>query len=415
MKSQSAFTLVELLIVIGIVAVLSSVVILVINPTQVNKQSRDSQRMAELGTINSAIAYYVSLGYTQTGTTNTVYTSLPSAQADCSDLGLPALPAGWDYACVTSANYRKIDGTGWIPVDFTQAQSAAGALFTSLPIDPVNTVAGGLYYTYVKGSWALSAALESTKYLADNAVNDGGATTTRYEIGGGGDDLATNQAWTAAVEAEAATVVADGLIHWWKTDEGTGSSCDDFIDSNDGTIGGTYAWTTRTKEDSSTVPAVGMTNNGYINVGTNADFLFGSNEFTIDWWMENSRSGIYPISKNTTPWQFYVDNSPLLLAPIQAEPQEPYSVSEPTDGTWHHFVYVRQYDPVGASRLYIDGVSHTTTGTADPHALTATGELVFGNLSWNLAYGISGAMQSIKIYNRALTSDEVLQNYNAEK
>ncbi|MDD5547852.1 MAG: type II secretion system protein, partial [Candidatus Pacebacteria bacterium] len=186
-KGQASFTLVELVVVLGILAILATVTLLVINPTELNRQARDAQRLSDLQTINSAIGLFQSYNYTLTGTANTVYISLPSNQANCSDLGLPALPAGWTYACKTATNYRKIDSTGWIPVDFTQVQTSAGSLFAALPIDPTNTATGGLYYTYVKGSWALSAGIESAKFLADNATNDGGATTTRFEIGGGGD------------------------------------------------------------------------------------------------------------------------------------------------------------------------------------------------------------------------------------
>ncbi|MDD5547734.1 MAG: prepilin-type N-terminal cleavage/methylation domain-containing protein [Candidatus Pacebacteria bacterium] len=195
-----AFTLVELVVVIGILTILATVTLLVINPTELNRQARDSQRLSDLQTINSALGLFQSYNLTLTGTANTVYTSLSSNTADCSDLGLPALPAGWSYACVTANNLRKIDGTGWIPVDFTQVQTNSGSLFAALPIDPTNTATGDFYYTYVKGSWALSAKIESTKFLT-NAQNDGGATTTRFEVGGGG-AIVTDNAWTVAVVAD---------------------------------------------------------------------------------------------------------------------------------------------------------------------------------------------------------------------
>ncbi len=180
---QKAFTLIELLIVIGILAVLATTVLLVINPAQMVKQSRDANRITEITSINQALLLYQSFGgSTNMGTHGDVYVSIPSAQANCSDLGLPALSSG-SYHCSTSGNYRNIDGTGWIPVNLSSVQSSAGTLFSNLPIDPVNTVANGLYYTYIPGSWALSATLESDKYLASNAVADGGRSSTRFETG----------------------------------------------------------------------------------------------------------------------------------------------------------------------------------------------------------------------------------------
>lgn len=117
------------------------------------------------------------------GTHTKVYVSIPSSQPDCSDLGLPALSGGYTYVCSTSASYRNTDGTGWIPVNFSSVQSSAGSLFSNLPIDPINTVANGYYYTYIPGSWALSTTMESEKYLASSAINDGGQVSTRFELG----------------------------------------------------------------------------------------------------------------------------------------------------------------------------------------------------------------------------------------
>jgi len=187
LKSKSlikGFTLIELLIVIGILAVLATTVLLVLNPAQMVKQSRDGNRMVELQSINKALLLFQSFGGSSEsmGTHGDVYVSLPSSNSDCSDLGLPVLSTG-SYHCATASNYRNTDGTGWIPVNFTSIQSNAGSLFANLPIDPVNTVANDYYYTYIPGSWALSATMESEKYLAANAVNDGGQLDTRFEVG----------------------------------------------------------------------------------------------------------------------------------------------------------------------------------------------------------------------------------------
>ena len=182
--SNKAFTLIELLIVIAILAILATVTLLVINPVQMIKQSRDSNRIADLNQLNKGLLLFQTIASgTSMGTHGTVYVSILSDQADCSDLGLPALGGGYVYSCSNSTNYRKMDGTGWVPVNFTSIQDQAGAIFTSLPIDPSNTVTDSYYYTYIPGSWALSATMESTKYSEVNASTDGGQSTTRYEIG----------------------------------------------------------------------------------------------------------------------------------------------------------------------------------------------------------------------------------------
>ena len=186
---RRGFTLIELLIVIGILSVLATVVLMVLNPAQMMKESRDANRMAEIQSINKALLYFQGAGGTSMGSHNVVYVSLPSDQTDCSDLGLPSPGAGYTYACSNSTNYRKIDGTGWIPVDLTSIQNSLGNMFSNLPIDPVNTVANDYYYTYIVGSWTVSATIESTKFLAANAANDGGQSGTRFEVG---NELALN-------------------------------------------------------------------------------------------------------------------------------------------------------------------------------------------------------------------------------
>jgi len=73
-----------------------------------------------------------------------------------------------------------VNGSGWIPADLTQV--SAGSPVSALPVDPVNDVAQGYYYTYLSGSWELNAALESQKYQVELA-NDGGDDPGLLEVG----------------------------------------------------------------------------------------------------------------------------------------------------------------------------------------------------------------------------------------
>jgi uncharacterized protein (TIGR02145 family)/prepilin-type N-terminal cleavage/methylation domain-containing protein len=189
---REGFTLIELLIVIGILAILATTVVMVINPAEMVKQSRDSNRIVELNSINKALLVYQSFGGSSSmGTSNTIYISLPDSNSQCGSYyaDLSATSTGWNYHCSPEADYRKTDGTGWIPVDLTSVESSSGSLFASLPIDPTNTATGQLYYTYIPGSWALSTIMESTKYLAANATSDGGVSSSRFEVG---NDLSLN-------------------------------------------------------------------------------------------------------------------------------------------------------------------------------------------------------------------------------
>lgn len=183
------FTLIELLITVAIISILAATVVLVVNPVELLKQSRDAQRISELGSIDRALGIYQyesedGAGF---GAAKTVYVSLPGP-SDCSGLGLPNLPSDWSYGCADASHYRNTDGSGWLPINFA---SAGGGLLGVLPVDPANTSTDGLYYTYVAGSWSLSATMESAKY-AIQAANDNGYSSTRYEVGS---DLNLDSSW----------------------------------------------------------------------------------------------------------------------------------------------------------------------------------------------------------------------------
>jgi prepilin-type N-terminal cleavage/methylation domain-containing protein len=186
-KMQKGFTLIELLVVLAIVAILSVVVILTLNPGELLKQSRDSNRISDFSTMKSALSLYLSdVSSPNLGTSTNCYVStiggFGTTVAKC---------GGWftngsigTTVSTTQPNYRKVDGNGWIPVVFTNISS--GAPVGNLPIDPVNSAT--LFYAYAATNvsssltFELATLLESAKYLSVMA-NDGGASSTVYEAG----------------------------------------------------------------------------------------------------------------------------------------------------------------------------------------------------------------------------------------
>ncbi len=201
-KNRKAFTLIELLVVIAIIAVLSVVVILSLNPAELLRQSRDSNRISDMATLKSAISLYLAdVTSPNLGTQNMCYVSIGSSSA----MWVPTSTGGlstqgnclfWMFASSTTApiatTSRSIGGTGWIQVNFNLISS--GAPIGSLPVDPSNVsgtsaTAPGYFYSYEASGtvFKLSAFTESAKYskggTSDVESTDGGNNPYVYEQG----------------------------------------------------------------------------------------------------------------------------------------------------------------------------------------------------------------------------------------
>lgn len=168
-KTARGFTLVELLVVIAIIAILAAVVVLIINPLELMKRSRDAVRFTDLANLQQAINVAVQ--------ESTQSTSLLSCN------GVSGYCAGW-----STSNARATDGTGWVKVNLGASKSVS---VPTLPIDPVNSpgvaAAGagqGLHYYYCgnDSDWELRTVLESAQQ-APKMTTDGGTDANTYQVG----------------------------------------------------------------------------------------------------------------------------------------------------------------------------------------------------------------------------------------
>lgn len=389
---RRGFTLLELLIVIAILAVLATVAVLVINPAEYLRQSRDAKRIADMVALNKALEFAEFNDLNMGGASTTVFVSLVNATADCAGLGLPALPTGYQYNCVTiAANLRKTNGTGWIPVNL--GSITGGSPLAALPTDPVNNAT--TFYTYIPGgSFAVSATLESEKYMKQNGMADGGTNPAKIERGSDIELLSR----------------ADGLVGYWPFDEGSGTVAKDMSGTNNnGVWNGTYG-----------VGKMGSAAsfNGTSNfVGSLQSFgLTGGNAMSVSAWINPTNVSANFIALQNGPFLFSLIGGKLRGAV--------YSGGVWTYATGSISIPVNQWSFVSMTydgakiRVFVNGQFDTEAAVAG--ALASAGCPEIGRYNTGvcgtgvLSY-FGGLLDEVKIYKRALSVAEVKALYDAAK
>ncbi len=179
------FTLIELLVVIAIVAVLAVTVILTLNPAQLLRQARDSNRINDLATLKSALSLYLAdVASPQLGNTANCYAHNSSSIG--AGTGCGTRFAGGTNTTSTSLSVTST--TGWVPVNFSLI--TAGSPISALPLDPINNAT--YFYAYradnTNFTFEMNAYIESTKFrpggTGDVVSTDGGNDSTNlYEVG----------------------------------------------------------------------------------------------------------------------------------------------------------------------------------------------------------------------------------------
>jgi prepilin-type N-terminal cleavage/methylation domain-containing protein len=389
---KKGFTLIELLVAITILTILATVAVLVVNPAEYLKQSRDTKRIGDIKTIDDAISTSLANSPNMAlGTATVVYVSIPDTATNCPTLAvtLPTLPTGWSYYCSAVANYRKTNGTGWVPINF-DALSTKSPMAT-LPIDQTNDVSKGLYYTYIPGgSYALSATLESDKYLKQSASNDGGYDPARFEQGSDPKLLAK----------------AEGLMGYWSFEEGSGAAVNDSSGySNNGTWNiasqyasgkvGSYAgqFPGQPSASVSVSSAVPVTSNNTITVaqwakiGAIKDRLVNRGWCSSMGWLSHVTLGFGVNDSTGCAVQYWVSYGSL------------------NSGQWYYLVGVFDGSKVYS---YVNGNLMNQRNAPGVN-------LNINNYGVTLMENSDGLLDDVRIYNRALSATEVKNMYSATK
>jgi hypothetical protein len=160
----------------------------------------------------------------------------------------------------------------------------------------------------------------------------------------------------------------------------------------------------------------------HITMGTAADFATFTSGFTINLWVYPTSTAkfcaIFSSAWGTsgTQWQVYVWYN----TSSQFGTTQRYSGTQNDFNTSNIFPINNWYNVVVTSNnttcfIYVNGISQVSNGTGQINNQDAAREVRLGNFKNYSGAEYTGRIATCKVYNRALSAAEVLQNYNATK
>jgi hypothetical protein len=213
-------------------------------------------------------------------------------------------------------------------------------------------------------------------------------------------------------------IVTNSLILHWDPSTytaGTGNTWTDSVGSQTMTLYGNAS----AKSGSYVIGSASTTAGSWFSGGNYASAIFGTGAFTIEAWVYLSKTNFsswrYIFGKSTFwdggSYGMYLNSSGQSIGFHTTSGNGiEYSLSNIGTG-WKHIVGVRT---TGGRNLYIDGNIVASDSTVDN--ITTTANIVLGASSTGGGYNeITYKYGSYRIYNKALSTAEVRQNFTWEK
>ena len=160
----------EILLVVGIIAILAGIVIVAINPARQIGAARDSERKQMVDTINKAVSlFYIDKGYYPASTTDNS-TALSGTSLEICDTGVNTFPAS-GVTCTSLLNLSEL-----VP-----------AYISAIPKDPSGGVGDTTYGTgyYMAKNTGNNMFIEARQsQLSDITIGSTDGVTRNYTFSG---------------------------------------------------------------------------------------------------------------------------------------------------------------------------------------------------------------------------------------
>jgi predicted Zn-dependent protease len=215
--------------------------------------------------------------------------------------------------------------------------------------------------------------------------------------------------------------VTNGLAAWYPL---AGDANDHSGNGNNGTIGGSAAFTTGANGAANTALSLNGTSQ-YVSLGHPALYDLGGNDFTFSVWFQTPVTGAPQqlfSCDDAAGRQFIFDIDDLSPGTITAYLQNGSAVvgyrtpNVLSANTWYHAVLVRHGNAPGALTLYLNGVAMPTFAAFQndfPFTMGATSsEVDIGRRTYaGYQQYFDGSISGMRVYTRALSASEVATLY----
>ncbi len=347
----------------------------------------------------------------------------------------------------TNTNVATINGTGLASAAATGSTTIAAAsgsisgsttltvtvpgTLVSISVAPANVSIGqgGTQPFTATGTYSDNSTQDLTSSVTWSSTNSSVATINSAGLAsGGGAGSASISAVLGPVNGSASLTVTSlpsGLVGHWTFDDGTGTTAKDSSgNAYNATLTGGIGWVAGKMGGG--ISANGSNQSGSIS----AINLTGAHAVTVAMWVNRtySKVGAHTLLENstnfnnsTTGFGVFPDDDGCGGIMVGVNGNVGYSINcftQPSSGVWHHLAVIFDKSQAGNKQtvLYIDGVLQTPSRTESAAANTNA----FGtNPIYLFARGgiqeyISGQLDELQIYNRALSLSEVQGIYNLE-
>ncbi len=153
----------------------------------------------------------------------------------------------------------------------------------------------------------------------------------------------------------------------------------------------------------------------YVTINDN-DSLNLSTNFTVSGWFKRTTTGnagkIYTSGTQANYWMVGIAGATNnFLCFTERNIADYCGAINVNPSIWHHATFVKNGDSGANVNIYLDGVFYTTASVGT--VSTPSGNKRIGAWTESTAIAMNGSIDDVRIYNRALTGNEILAIYNA--